>query len=187
MFKWVLGTIFGIVLGIGIYFSFYLGAFKPVDPMEKSLGPLILLYKTHVGAYHKIVSLLNEVEDWAAKNNIPCSKTFGEFLDDPLLVEEGRRRAHCGCVVSLEGRTLSKMRELDTLFLPEGFRLKEIPLRKYVSVDFEGSPSIGPMKVYPKVMKYFETKQKSLADPVIEIYHVYSSTEMTTTYLFPMN
>jgi len=102
MLKWILGTVLGVIIGIAGYFFWYLGAFKPVELLEKPVGPLHLIYKKHVGPYHKIVSTLDEVEKWAKENQVPCGRTFGEFLDNPNTVEEGRLRANCGCVIESE-------------------------------------------------------------------------------------
>ena len=180
MLKWLLGTLLGVLLGILAYFSWHLGAFKPVNLVEKQVGPLQLIYKSHVGPYHKIVSTLDEVEKWAKENHVPCAQTFGEFLDNPNTVEEGRLRANCGCVVSFDAQT-------SPLTLPENFSSKIIPMKNYLTVEFEGSPGIGPIRVYPKATDYFAAKNKVISGPVIEVYKVLSETAMITTYLFPMD
>jgi hypothetical protein len=183
MFKWLLGTILGGILGIAIYFFWYLGALKPVLIAEKTEGPFKMIYKTHLGAYHKIVPTLDEVEAWVKSQNLICARTFGEFLDDPRVVEEGRLRAHVGCLIG--NSTIDLPDPIPKLY-PEGFHFEDRPAKKYVTAIFEGSPGIGPMKVYPKVEEYFAAKQAKQAGAAIEIYEIHSEKAMTTTYLFPL-
>ena len=182
MLKWFLGTLVGVVLGLVTYFSWYLGAFKPVNLVEKQVGPLQLIYKTHVGPYHKIVATLDEVEHWTKSNDIPCKRTFGEFLDNPEVVEEGRLRAHVGCVVDATPELLKT--QLEKTPLPEGYEFKDVPARSYVTCDFEGSPGIGPMRVYPKAHDYFQAKHQAFPTSTLEIYEIHDAKSMTTTYLF---
>lgn len=175
MLKWILGTLLGIIFGISGYFYWYLGGFKSVTITEKEMGPLVLIYKEHIGAYHKIVPKIQEVETWAKEHKIPCTQTFGEYFDNPQTVEEGRLKSHGGCVVT------SIPQEL-----PPEIKSETIPAQNFVTALFEGSPGIGPMKVYPRAEKYFEIKKWKMGSPIFEIYEVHSATAMTTTYLFPI-
>ncbi|MGZ3743238.1 MAG: GyrI-like domain-containing protein [Pseudobdellovibrionaceae bacterium] len=163
-----------VILSISVWLFYYLGAFKSVDITEIQKGPLKLIYKDHTGAYHKIVSVIEEVEGWAKAQHIDCSESFGEYIDDANVVEEARLRSHGGCIVN----------DIPTP-LPPGFQSREIPVRKYVMATFDGSPGIGPLKVYPKVESYMREHHLTLNGPVIEIYVIHSEKAMTTTYLFP--
>jgi effector-binding domain-containing protein len=179
MLKWLVGTLVGVVVGISGYFMWYLGGFKPVTIQEKIVGPLKLLYKEHVGPYHKVAPTIIEMETWAKAHDVDCHKTFGQYLDDPRAIEEGRLRARVGCVVDdLSAKVLAD--------LGTDIHVEDIPEHNYVTALFEGSPGIGPMKVYPKVDEYLEAKKASLSGPVIEVYEIHSEKAMTTTYLFPL-
>ena len=151
----------------------YVGAFKPVLISEKNAGPFLMIYKDHSGPYHKIVPVIEEVEQWAKAHGLDCKLSFGEYLDNPDVTEEGRLRSHGGCLVS----------EFPTN-LPEGFKTQTIPEKNYVTAIFEGSPGIGPLKVYPKVFNYFEENRLKRSDSVIEVYEVRGSESMVTTYYF---
>jgi effector-binding domain-containing protein len=164
-----------VVLSIGAWLFYYLGAFKSVDITEVQKEPMKMIYKDHTGPYHKIVTVIEEVETWAKAHNIDCSESFGEYIDDANTVEEARLRSRGGCLV----------KDLPPK-LPEGFQSREIPARKYVMATFEGSPGIGPMKVYPKAESYMREHQLTLDGSVIEIYVIHSEKAMTTTYLFPL-
>ena len=182
MLKWIIATILGTIIGIGVYLYNYLGGYKPVELAEIISEPLILLSKDHTGPYHKIVPIIMEVENWAKENGISCKKSFGEFLDSPESVEEGRLRSHGGCLLSKE----ESLKLQDKYKSKDGFKISEIASRKVLQARFEGSPGIGPMKVYPKALKYLEEKRLSLNGPVIEIYEIHEDQKaMTTYYHFP--
>ena len=155
--------------------AYYLGAFKSVEISHAERPAMKMIFKEHVGSYHKIVAVIQEVETWAKSKNIDCTQSFGEYIDDANMVEEIRLRSRGGCIV--------KDIPAD---LPEGFKSQEIPERSYVTAIFEGSPGIGPVKVYPKAAAYMTEKGLVIDGPVIEIYVIHSEKEMTTTYLFPL-
>ncbi len=168
-------AIFLVILTIGAWLFYYLGAFKPVDITEIQKAPMKMIYKDHTGSYHKIVTVIEEVETWAKTHNIDCTESFGEYIDDATVVEEPRLRSRGGCIV----------KDLP-VNLPKDFKTREIPARKYVMAIFDGSPGIGPMKVYPKAESYMRNHQLTMDGSVIEIYVVHSKKTMTTTYLFPL-
>ena len=159
------------------YLMYYVGAFKSVEVAEAKAGPFQMLYKDHSGAYHKIVPIIQEVETWAKANGITCKLSFGEYLDDPGEIEEGRLRSLGGCLLA-EGESIPAQ-------LPEGFKSKTIEQKDYVTAKFEGSPGIGPLKVYPKVIEYFASQGFAYNAGAIEVYEVHSETAMTTNYYFP--
>lgn len=176
--KYVLFFILVSILSFGLFLANYLGAFKGVDISEATQGPFKTVHLEHVGPYHKVNKVIEQVEKFMASQGTVCGRTFGEYLDDPQVVEEARLRAKVGCIVETVPTTL-------TGDLKSG----EIPQRKYVVAVFTGSPGIGPMKVYPRVNDYMLKHQLKQAGAVIEIYEIHSITEknaMTTTYLFPV-
>jgi hypothetical protein len=153
-----------------------LGAFKPVTITEGIRGPSKVVYKHHVGAYHKIVPVIEEVEKWAKANGEPCLFAFGEYYDDPDKVAEDRLRSNGGCIVLKEWKT----------GLPDAFKYREIPNHWFVIAQFDGAPSIGPMKVYPKVQDYLDEHHFSQTGPTYELYQVLPNAQVHTTYLFPV-
>ncbi|MBC7371114.1 MAG: GyrI-like domain-containing protein [Bdellovibrionaceae bacterium] len=160
---------------LGSWMAYYLGAFKSVEINSASRPAMKMIYKEHVGSYHKIVAVIQEVETWAKSQGIDCTQSFGEYIDDANMVEEIRLRSRGGCIVREIPKTL-----------PEGFKSQEIPERSYVTAIFEGSPGIGPVKVYPKAEVFMRENGLVMDGPVIEIYVIHSEKEMTTTYLFPL-
>lgn len=172
----ILPLLIAVIVFVGYVLS-YVGYFKPVILEEKTAGPFHLIYKEHTGPYHKIAPVIEEVEHWATEQKIDCSKSFGYYLDNPDIVEEPRLRSWGGCLIDT---TKDKI----PAALPEGFKTKDLPEQKYVIATFEGSPAIGPQKVYPKVYEYIEKRRLSAKGPVLEQYVIHSETSMTTTYYF---
>lgn len=164
-----------VIITLGVYLAIYLGAFKSVDVSEINRPAMKMIYKDHTGPYHKIVTAIEEVETWAKENDVDCTESFGEYIDDANKVEEARLRSRGGCIVRIIPKDL-----------PEGIHAREIPPRRYVVATFEGSPGIGPLKVYPKAEEYMKERQLVMDGAVIEIYVIHSEKSMTTTYLFPL-
>jgi AraC family transcriptional regulator len=167
---------FLVVITLAAWMAYYLGAFKSVEITEAHRDPMKMIFKEHLGSYHTIVTEIQEVEAWAKSQNLDCTESFGEYIDDANMVEEIRLRSRGGCIVKDLPATL-----------PEGFKTQEIPGREYVTATFEGSPGIGPVKVYPKAEEYMKERKLMMDGPVIEIYVIHSPKEMTTTYLFPLS
>ena len=161
--------------GLFTYLYIYLGASKSVEILIEEQPPLTLLFLDHTGAYHYIGTKIGEVETWASKNNVACPRTFGEYLDSPEAVDQDRLRSRGGCIVQ---KPLTRAPA-------EGMRLEDRPGRRYLVARFEGSPSIGPFKVYPKVYAFIESKRLKSDGPVLEIYTV-NGDAVLTEYLFPI-
>lgn len=173
MIRAVLVVLFTAVLALVTFLYFHLGVSLPVTIQQETRGPLELLYTTHIGPYNLIGEDLQEIQNWAWKEHIDCPATFGEYLDDPHGSQD-RLRAHVGCVLHapLEHPT-------------ETYTFESRPARKYVVGRFQGSPAIGPYKVYPKIQSYIEAHRLKTNGPVIEIYHI-NGEKVTTEYLFPI-
>jgi effector-binding domain-containing protein len=132
-----------------------------------------MIYKEHIGPYHKIITVIEEVEKWARGQNIDCSNSFGEYIDDPQVVDHDRLRSRGGCVVTTVPETL-----------PRGYATQTLPEKQYVVAEFEGAPSIGPLKVYPQVREYMASHNLQTQGSVFEIYMPVDNKKMRTTYLF---
>ncbi len=165
------------VLSLVAYLYFYLGVFLPVQVVTGERGPFTLVYMNHTGAYHQIGPVIQEVEKWASENKLRCELTFGEYLDDPAAVDQDRLRSRGGCA-------FSEKPKLQTA-LPEGFHTEDRAKKNYAIGTFDGGPSVGPFKVYPKVREYIQTQRLKQAGPVIETYFIRGE-KVTTEFLFPL-
>ncbi len=155
---------------------FRLGSFKTVTITQGPYGPLKVVFKKHVGAYDKIVPVIEEVERWAKANGEPCKLSFGEYYDDPDRVATDRLRSNGGCLVEKKW----------DFVLPAGFGYREIPSHQFVIATFDGAPSIGPIKVYPKVDEYMKAHSLEKAGPTFELYEILPGEQVKTTYIFPV-
>lgn len=175
--KWIFIALLGLLAGSGLYLANYLGYFLPVTVVESEEPAKKLLFKKHFGPYHKIVPVIREVESWARGNGHSCQFSFGQYLDDANLVDQDRLRSRGGCLVD---EFPAKM--------PEGFQVDTLPAGKFVKATFQGSPGIGPFKVYPAALSHLANarlvRDESLG--VIEVYEVINDHEMTTNYFFPV-
>jgi len=179
-FRHIIGLIgFGTLFAIGSL-AHYLGAFKSVEISEGIRGPFYVLYQEHRGPYHKIVTVIENVEKWAKEQKLSCEWTYGEYLDNPDVVEESRLRSHGGCLFPKAPPLTSS--------LPENFKLEAVESRYYVVAEFQGSPGIGPLKVYPRLEDYLIEHKLTKDGPIWEVYKIEDSlkNKMTTTYLLPV-
>lgn len=173
--KTVILAIFLTLVGGSVFLAVRNGVFRPVKMTIEEQGPFNLLQKVHVGAYDKVVADLDEVEHWAKAANVACPQTFGEYLEDPNVVESARLHANVGCVV--EGNIPARK--------PSDYSVRVVPRRRYVVGTFDGSPALGPYKVYGKAQDIMREQRLVPDGPVIELYLV-RGTNVTTTYLFPV-
>jgi len=164
-----------ILATLAVYFYFSLGFHKSVELEEVQNIHFRLLAQPYLGAYHKISPTIEAVEKWAAEHNIPCKRSFGEYLDDPRAVDEARLRAYGGCVAE----SFPKMQATP----PIEFRPFIYP--RVLRARFYGSPSIGPMKVYPQVEAWMNERNLKKTGSVLEVY-VSNGLDFMTEFYFPI-
>ena len=153
----------------------YLGGFQPVSIKVGFFGPKSLLYKTHIGAYHKINKSITEIEKWSKKNGYDCQTTFGQYLSDPKTTQTEYLKSYAGCVIY---HTPAQ--------IPSIYQTKQLPKTRSVIAHFNGSPAIGPWKVYPQVKEFIKDKGLISKNYSMEFYHLKNKT-LTTTYVFPLS
>ncbi len=175
IFKWAAISFASFFLITAIFFYFRLGFYKDVS-LKKMENPLELhlIYKEHRGAYHEINKVISEVEEWAEIEKIDCPQTFGEYFDDPSRIDPDRLKSHGGCIVNAEPKSL-----------PAHISYKYIEPKIYLKAQFEGSPAIGPMKVYPAIQDWLFKNSEQQNGAIIETYTVYGN-GMKTEYLVPL-
>lgn len=171
-----------VIASVALSIMYRLGSFKPVViERQTKAGPYWLLTRDHLGPYHKIAAVISDVETWARTQGEPCTLTFGEYMDNPDTTDEDRLRSRGGCIIS----TKEKADELKKN-LPEGTTVSSIEFGDVLYAVFEGSPAIGPQKVYPKAFEQMGALDLRSSGPVFEIYEILSPTQGRTRYLFPV-
>lgn len=175
--KKIIFFVFSSILVFTATLCVRLGGFKAVHIEISEYPELNLAYKEHIGPYHKIAQVITEVEAWAQTQHLPCAQTFGEYIDDPRVSDERRLRSNGGCLID---KASSRSLDLNT----SNIKIKTVPAKKYILARFTGAPSIGPLKVYPKVEDYMLKHNLKRTGSVFEIYTIKSNSESTTEYLF---
>lgn len=182
-------TFFAIGLGMILFVLYlvqYTGAYKSVQIKVEQKGPYTVIYKKHVGPYHKIAEVITAVETWSQAQGLKCRLSFGEFYDDPRLVEEGRLNSRGGCLIDTDSADEQAAYEKIKTTLPTDFLTDQIPQTNAVIGLFEGAPSIGPIKVYPKAEEYIAENRLTKKASVIEIYEVFGKSSIQTQYIWPI-
>lgn len=134
-----------------------------------------LLYVEHIGPYNGVASLMDQVQQWAMARHLLCEKTFGWYLDDPQTTEERRLRSHLGCILTAGSPP------------PNGpYKVEQFPAGPYIWASFDGSPAIGPFRVYPKIFEYARSHHLKLGPSSLEVYTVRGPQELTTDYYIPV-
>lgn len=169
---------FGCLLAIAIFIVYRTGYLKPVTIASGDQGPFVFVYQEHQGAYHKIAPVIDKVEALFKNSNSPCPLAFGRFLHDPKTVPQDRLESHGGCAFT----TLTP--EIQSLAQANDLKIEEIGKREYLVAHFEGSPSVGPLKVYPHVEDWMSKYGYKIKNPVIEIYQTTGEDSLHTRYLF---
>ncbi len=178
----LIGSTLALAVAAAGSLAYRLGAFKDVQIERRFDGPYFVVSKDHMGAYHKIAAVITEVETWAKANGEPCSLSFGEYYDNPETVDEDRLRSRGGCITSNDNvKTIAS-----NGLLPPSYSTSTIDHRDALVASFDGSPAIGPWKVYSKVMADMKTLDLELNGPVLEIYEILSATSGRTRYIFPV-
>ncbi len=167
-----------ILLGIAGFAVYRTGYFKPVTIASGDQGPFFLIYKTHEGPYHKIAPVIDSVEALFNEKGVKCPLAFGRYLHDPNTVPHDRLLSHGGCAFS------SLTEEVKEVMRSGELSLDEVPKQEYLVAHFEGSPSIGPFKVYPYVKQWLEKYGYQKEDTVIELYQTTGADSLHTRYLF---
>lgn len=164
-----------IIVGIVIFRT---GVYKEVTIIPGKQGPYVFVYQEHNGEYHKIVSVIENVENTFKEKGIVCPFTFGRYLDDPNKVEHDRLKSHGGCAFP------ALTDEIDKAIKESSFEVEPIPQKEYVIARFNGSPSVGPFVVYPKMDQWFEKYGYLKVGPSIELYKILPDQSVLTSYLF---
>lgn len=161
------------ILFVGISTYINLKAYKEAKIYYDVMPGYTLIYTNITGDYVQTSLKLKEVEDLLEKENIPCQETFGLFLDDPNIVVVQDLKSKVGCIYKEDSKIINKIDGLETLYIKGQSDL--------LTADFEGSPALGPRKVYSKAQKMISGNSLF---PALEIYNYNQKNELTTKYFF---
>lgn len=169
------------IISLLVYVAYHVGYFKPVTIQEVGPKAFILIGVKHEGAYHKIVEKIQLVETKVKSLGGSCAESFGLYLDDPVQVEQERLKSFGGCVVQDSNWMNANLHEL------KDFQIVAWKAQGFIQAYFEGSPGVGPFKVYPKVSNFIRAKQLETQASVLEKYQMQPDNKMVTYYYFPVS
>jgi hypothetical protein len=177
--KWIILSAVSLVCWVALYLYIYLGLSKPVHVELKTSPELVLVFKKHLGAYHKVNETIEDVENRFKKEGLQCPQTFGEYPDDPEKISEDRLVSYVGCVFKEPAAALKALAKKNDL------QYEVRTPRKAIVATFAGSPAVGPMKVYPKIDALIQDQRLVRSSALMEIYEVQGD-HVLTTYLQPV-
>lgn len=180
--RWFVLAVLSLVVAFIASTAFKMGFLKSAHISRVPGYEVSVLYKENIGPYHEILNAIQSVEDHLKKYNISCLKSFGQYFDDPDQVPAERLRSHVGCVI-ISPQTLPRGFVAQ---LPSDILFKEIILGHAVKADFDGSPAIGPYKVYPQAQKFMQDNGLTQKGAVLEVYTQHSGQELSTEFFFPV-
>lgn len=167
-----------MLIGFSGFLLYHLGALKPVQIEVILMPETRILAKKHVGPYHTTVQTLEVVEKWMLDQGLPCRESFGLYLDDPAKVEAERLQSFGGCILR---------DNLNLSTLPENFKVLSLPEQEVIAAYFDGSPGIGPMKVYPRAEEMRVQMNRPKEKATLEVYEIIDRNKpdsMKTKYYF---
>ncbi len=175
MIKWIFLGFIAVVSFLFLYIASYVGAFRDVTWEEGVRGPYHLVYQQNRGPYQKISATIVDAEKAFEALGHTCELTFGRFLDNPNVTDSDRLRSESGCLFASEPPAV-----------PEGYEYMVLDEAEYLVANFNGAPSVGPLKVYPEARKRLSERGLSEELTPLEIYKLTPGEGVHTTYLFSL-
>ena len=147
-------------------FLAYMGVFTEIKASEMNVGPYTYVYERFVGPYEDSGAVFSKLYKSLLADGIKTGRAIGIYYDNPKKVPAKELRSDCGCIIN----------EKDFPVLPrllEKYQAKTLPAGKRLAAEFPYrnrlSYMIGPVKVYPVLMKYVREKGLKISS-AIEIY-----------------
>lgn len=171
-----------IIVVLGVFFSYlnYVGVFTSIEVFQKEIGPYIMVYTPHIGAYKDTGKVMNNLYySLLDDENVETFKGIGIYYDNPKDVPEEKLRSDIGCV--LEKNDYSRVDDLK-----KKYRIKEIKKGNYLVASFpyrsKFSIIVGVIKVYPAFDAYMD---KNGLKPTLGI-EVYDLPNKEILYIRPI-
>lgn len=173
----ILSIIVGVLAFGLIVFLVSLGAFSKIVVTEKETGPYTYVYRFFVGDYKLTGPVFADVYNALKEQDIPAELGIGLYYDNPQTVPSHKLRSDCGAIIAAANVRKTKQLEkgYSVTTLPKARRLvAQFPIKNTMSYI------LGPMRVYPALMR--EAKVKGYQEMVTGI-EIYDMTNKQTIYL----
>jgi len=165
----LIGLPLAIILFLVIFYARY-GGFRTVAVTVAQTGGETLVYDEIRGEYRQSGGVMDRIY-YSLLNDrgIETYKGFGLYYDNPRKVEKENLRSEAGCV--LEEKDFEQLP-----LLKEQYRVRDFPVREYITAEFpyRGKMSVmfSLMKVYPALNRFADEKGYETDSFVMEIYDV---------------
>ena len=157
-----------IIIAMFTVYLAYHGLFAGVEITEKTMGPHVFAYDTHIGPYKDSGEVADRIYRELLKEKVEATRGFGIYYDKPEEVEAEKLRSIAGCL--LDEKHLKEVPRLE-----KKMKIGELPRGKYIYAEFpfKGKMSmiLGIFKVYPQMGEYLKEKGYG-GSPAMEIYDV---------------
>ena len=160
-----------ILLILILALVWYLGVFSKYEVQTKETGPYTVAYKSHVGPYTKVGPIMDQVYKDLVAGDVNPALGYGQYFSNPKVTPKEELRSEVGSIIPE-----SEVSKLDQT--GEKYKVKTITKANRLVIEFPIknmlSYIVGPMKVYPLMMKYMEANNLEWTEdmPSIEIYDI---------------
>ena len=176
-FKWITGILVVSIVAILVLLA-YLGFFGGMNIYERKMGPYVYAYKEFVGVYQDSLPVLAEVNGILTGEGVKPAMGVSVYIFEPFKVSLNLHGV-CGAVIDEKDKSkldaLAKKLKIGN-FAQADCVVAEFPLKNYLSY------SIGPVKVYPFMLKYMFSKGYKHK----ESYELYDTSSEKIYYIMPI-
>jgi len=154
LLKWLLIVLL-VFAGVSFILLAYMGVLTEPSVSESKMGPYLLVYEEYVGPYMNTGKVFDKVYNAVKNDGIETTRGLGVYFDDPSKVPADKLRSECGVVI--ESKDAAKFARVSRKYMSKKIKASdslvvEFPIRSSFSY------MIGPMKAYPALGKYAQSK-----------------------------
>ncbi|MCX6781843.1 MAG: hypothetical protein NTW66_01885 [Candidatus Magasanikbacteria bacterium] len=166
--KIVLG-ILAVIIVAALGYAYYVGFFAKIAVEEKEMGPYVLVYEEHRGAYKDIGIVMDKVYKSLLADGVETTRGMGIYYNNPQNTPEADLRSIGGSLI--EEKDMDKLPVLE-----KKYKVMRIEKQKSIVVEF---PYINQWSIMAGVMRVYSVMSKYIAD------HNYQTKEMVEIYDMP--
>lgn len=164
--KLIIAIIVIIAAAVPLYLC-YMGMFSEPVIVERETGPYTFAYEEFTGPYKDSGAVFDRVYNRLKNEGITTTLGLGIYLDDPAAVPQEKLRSRCGVVIDEKDK--GKLPAIKKIFKVIELERKtrvvaEFPIKNGMSYMF------GPMKCYPALVKYMESRGYKAGSEPFEVY-----------------
>jgi|GEM_PF-3410116 AraC family transcriptional regulator len=155
-----------IICALAAFFAacYFAGLFDDMTLSTGVRGPYCTVYREHIGPFRQANTVLSDVGGYLADRRIPIpARAFARFLDNPRRVKSQNLRSMVGYI------TDSLLADVKSPYVAAVIP----PVRAVTGVQYARSflsKYVGPLKFYPRLLRFCKQENLEFNGPVMEIY-----------------